>query len=525
MDESGSWNAAEEMPADGHPTNRRADAATENWTSSGGLNTAGPDGGTQDRIGWERGSPQRGSPERTVSPRNVPGVPAQHFEDSGTFETPWTTGNQADDRSGGAKPKSNEVGSTPPRDSWGVAWERTDPRVNASAIVDVQPTWSDRPATAKLLAKQEPGRTQIEHPPTDASGPAWLYPKPQTPRFVDSLVDSGVRRRAQLAAQSLRVGSTQSSTQSARETAPQPRAVAAENTLKQSREQVASRWFALKGVFAKTEREQTPEKQGSRERKRNTPFVVVYSLAGGVGKTSLVATLGRALSSLGEKVLLTDTTSQGLLPFYFGANELQAGVVRMFSPPAGSSDAPIQLVSYDFAAREKDPAKSESETHGEVFDDLLANSHRANRVLMDLNVNCGWMVGRMAWMKPTILVPLSPDMNSVLSLHSVERSFSGMKDADGNALQPVYLLNQFDASLPLHLEVREVLKQQLGDRLLPFVIRRASSVSEALAEGMTIVDYDPESEVARDYMGVASWLRNASAPATVGFRNLRWSER
>ena len=54
------------------------------------------------------------------------------------------------------------------------------------------------------------------------------------------------------------------------------------------------------------------------------------------------------------------------------------------------------------------------------------------------------------------------------------------------------MLNQFDASLPLHLDVREVLRRQLGDRLLPFVVRRAPAVSEALAEGMTVVDYAPD---------------------------------
>ena len=57
-----------------------------------------------------------------------------------------------------------------------------------------------------------------------------------------------------------------------------------------------------------------------------TPVLAVFSLAGGVGKTSLVATLGRALSSLGEKVLLADTTSHGLLPYYFGANNVHTTI-------------------------------------------------------------------------------------------------------------------------------------------------------------------------------------------------------
>jgi cellulose biosynthesis protein BcsQ len=84
-------------------------------------------------------------------------------------------------------------------------------------------------------------------------------------------------------------------------------------------------------------------------------------------------------------------------------------------------------------------------------------------------------------------------------------------------------LNQFDVSSPLHVDVRAILQQQLGDRLLPFVLRRSAAVSEALAEGMTVIDYAPGSEVAEDYRTFADWLRTIVAPAITG--GVRWSER
>jgi cellulose biosynthesis protein BcsQ len=86
-------------------------------------------------------------------------------------------------------------------------------------------------------------------------------------------------------------------------------------------------------------------------------------------------------------------------------------------------------------------------------------------------------------------------------------------------------LNQFDASLPLHLDVRAILQQQLGSRLLPLVLHRSSAVSEALAEGMTVIDYAPGIEVAEDYRQLAAWLRSVSVPAPVSHGSLRWTER
>ena len=131
----------------------------------------------------------------------------------------------------------------------------------------------------------------------------------------------------------------------------------------------------------------------------------------------------------------------------------------------------------------------------------------------------------MAHLSPIVLVPLGPDMNSVISLQAIENFLHDINGPEGTPVQVFYLLNQFDASLPLHLDVREVLRRQLGERLLPFVIRRAPAVSEALAEGMTILDYAADAPATEDYKNVASWLRTVAAPATAGFRNVRWSER
>jgi cellulose synthase operon protein YhjQ len=292
------------------------------------------------------------------------------------------------------------------------------------------------------------------------------------------------------------------------------------DTLQHSRERVAARWFALKGIFDHHEQERQPEVTVAQQKEVRVPMLTVFSLAGGVGKTSLVATLGRALSSTGEKVLLTDTTSHGLLPFYFGASELRPGVVRTFSPPEGSSDAVISLVSYDVAQNNGDAAAQEWLT-----EELTRAGRGMQRVVLDLSPISPWVVRKLARMNSVVVVPVAPDMNSVISLGPVEKFFAGMMDGDGRAVRPYYLLNQFDASLPLHLDVREVMRQQLGDRLLPFIIRRSPAVSEALAEGMTVMDYAPDAPVAGDYMNFASWLRMQSAPAATGLKNARWSER
>jgi cellulose synthase operon protein YhjQ len=296
----------------------------------------------------------------------------------------------------------------------------------------------------------------------------------------------------------------------------QPIPHAPEDTLQGSRDRLTSRWFALKGVFeGATVAVEAPAPVAAR-----APVLAVFSLAGGVGKTSLVATLGRALSSRGERVLLVDTAAYGLLPFFFGARDQRPGMLRTFSPPGISGDAPIQLVTVDPETMGPENAAQETLTQ-----EIAKASRGVSRVIVDLATASGATTRRVMRMAPTILVPVIPDMSSVVSVSSIDAFFQRNTAPGGKQMLPCYVLNQFDPSLPLHLDVREVLREQLGDRLLPFALRRTPAVSEALAEGMTVMDYAPNSTAAEDFGSLAGWVKGLAAPASNGYRGVRWSER
>jgi len=292
---------------------------------------------------------------------------------------------------------------------------------------------------------------------------------------------------------------------------------APEDTLQASRDRLTSRWFALNGLFngSTASAEVVPASSTQRP-----PVLAVFSLAGGVGKTSLVATLGRALSARGERILLVDTAAFGLLPFFFGARDQRPGVLRTFTAPTTSGDAPVQLITVDPESLGPEAAPQETLTQ-----EISRHSRSAGRVIIDLATASGATTRRVLRLSPTVLVPVVPDMNSVVSVSSIDSFFQHNLSASGQPVRPYYVLNQFDPSLPLHLDVREVLREQVGDRLLPFVLRRTPAISEALAEGMTVVDYAPNSNVAEDYGNLAGWVKSLAAPATHGFRGVRWSEK
>jgi cellulose synthase operon protein YhjQ len=279
---------------------------------------------------------------------------------------------------------------------------------------------------------------------------------------------------------------------------------------------VATRWYALRSIFAPPEVVSTP---GLEDR---PPMVAVFSLAGGVGKTCLVATLGRALAAFGEHVLLADTAIYGPLPLYFGSREFKPGVVRTFSPPGGENDAPVQVLTLE---PERYPGDGADE-HDPLLGELGRDGRGASRILVDIGTASRQVTRRLLLLRPTILIPILPDISSVATVRSLEAFlFNPANQPNRETGGVFYVLNQFDASSPLHLDVRETLQQQLGDRLLPLVLRRSSAVSEALAEGTTVIDYAAGSAVSEDYMHLAGWLRSLVAPAVEEHPGVRWSER
>ena len=207
----------------------------------------------------------------------------------------------------------------------------------------------------------------------------------------------------------------------------------------------------------------------------------------------------------GERVLLVDTAAYGLLPFFFGARDQRPGLLRTFSPPGTSGDAPIQMVTIDPEGLGPDRANQEalSREIGNVF---------ARREPRDCGSGDGLRRNHAA---------RAADGAAGAGAAGAGHEFGGQRQLHRQLLPaqwqrpaisrrcPIYVLNQFDPSLPLHLDIREVLREQLGDRLLPFVLRRAPAVSEALAEGMTVMDYAPNSTVAEDFGSLAGWVKSA----------------
>ena len=143
---------------------------------------------------------------------------------------------------------------------------------------------------------------------------------------------------------------------------------------------------------------------------------------------------------------------------------------------------------------------------------IFSSAFGTQRILVDVSPAATWLLRRWARLRPAVLVPLIPSMDSVIRLESTERLFRELSAPPAEPLLPYYVLNHFDPAQPLHMEVQNALRRRLGERLLRFTVHDSPAVAEAVAEGMTVLDYAPDAPVAQEYRDIAAWLRSVSAP-------------
>ena len=210
-----------------------------------------------------------------------------------------------------------------------------------------------------------------------------------------------------------------------------------EDTLQQCRQQVASRWFALREAFG-PEAFGPEQSQGWLDRGLSDEVASIcgiFSLAGGVGKTSLTAALGRALAAAGERVVLAEVNAHGLLPFYFG-DSARLGSASKRPDRVPTSDGQPAVIS--FSSGVTDAGDGET-AFAEAMDRC---SDAGQRVIVDLCSSAAWGMRVLLQRRAMILVPIAPDMTSVLTLKAVEDYLHGLSEQLRLPVQVRYVLSQ-----------------------------------------------------------------------------------
>lgn len=236
------------------------------------------------------------------------------------------------------------------------------------------------------------------------------------------------------------------------------------------------------------------DKPATRRTGRKTT-VALFASAGGCGVTTIAATIARLLSDSNESIALIDDTPQSLLGAYFGLRSFGGGV-RTIAHPDFAERSSVHIVNRPRAVGDDWIASACENLDGE-FD----------RMILDMSPMFPPSYLKKVLRDAVAIVPLLPDLRTACRIEPMLKRLIALRDECDSPLPIYFLLSQFDPQVRLHCEIAEWLQESFRSLVLPLTLRRGDEISEALADGGTVIDYAPSSGIAVDYRMLAAWIQ------------------
>ena len=221
--------------------------------------------------------------------------------------------------------------------------------------------------------------------------------------------------------------------------------------------------------------------------------VFVYGTAGGVGATTVSATLARLFAKTDRNCAIVDERSESVLPFFFGE---QRAIYD--GKPYGGLHAAAQTAVRIITRKAHETDLTESEGC------WLQRSVAPVQKFLDhlvVDVQRGREGALLAGATPVALLAAVPDVSSLVGARALKRILS----ENNSVSQPICVLNKFDSSQALHTEIRGWFEENFSQ---VFTLQRSDLVNEALAEGLTVVDWAPQSPIAADFLHLFHTIQN-----------------
>lgn len=224
--------------------------------------------------------------------------------------------------------------------------------------------------------------------------------------------------------------------------------------------------------------------------------LALSGIRGGVGTTSLVAGLGFALQTMGQRVLLLDLCPRDLLRLHCNLPlESVEGWARSERTGEGSwSDALLQVVGELYLLPRGRP-ETGAPTNDSWAQRLQQLQRRFDWVLLDLPPEVPGV---------TLAAPDLGEGIARLRVIEADAACHAVLHIEGAGEAPL-LINRFDPLSQLQRDLLLLWRERLEGRLVPQVVHRDEAMAGALAWKSPLGYYAGDSLAAQDVRSLATW--------------------
>lgn len=243
-------------------------------------------------------------------------------------------------------------------------------------------------------------------------------------------------------------------------------------------------------------------------------MIAVGNQKGGVGKTTTTVNLGAALASLGKRVLIIDSDSQGNATSGLGVHR---GDVKYSLYEVLVDQVPIQEAICQTSRENLDLIPSTIQLAAAELE-LVGIKNRENRlkdaiadvrddydyILVDCPPSLGQLSINAFTASHTILIPVQAEYYAMEGLTQLLNTIRLVqKTYNRNFRIEGVLITMLDARTNLGFEVVDEVRKYFQEKVYQTMIPRNVRLSEAPSFGQSIIDYDPKSRGAERYLELA----------------------
>jgi chromosome partitioning protein len=236
---------------------------------------------------------------------------------------------------------------------------------------------------------------------------------------------------------------------------------------------------------------------------------------GGVGKTALALNLAAAYVEDNQRVLLVDLDPQGSLTLCTGTDPLKLRntiydwllaeampideVVVHVRPRLDLLPATIELAGW-----EVDLAREEVGREYALREKLAGIAGAYDVLIVDCPPTLGALTVNALVASDGVLVPVQCHWLALRGLHLLQRTIRKIQTRVNPGLKVLGVVPTFYDSRTVHCrEVLEELRGKYSDILIDVPVRTRVAVADAVVAGQSILEYDPQSDVAESYREIA----------------------
>jgi chromosome partitioning protein len=242
---------------------------------------------------------------------------------------------------------------------------------------------------------------------------------------------------------------------------------------------------------------------------------------GGVCKTTATLSLAAAWALGGSRVLMIDADPQAnLTRNILDYESLSSDVSSVYSGKLALSKVVVPTATEGLFIAPARTALNRVENLERSLSTYMALRREMpkldggfDRVLIDTPPSLGLFTVSALLAASHVLVPVQPTFFCQEGLDDLNQSIVEARESNAGLASVRYFMTLFDRRTVISQEIALLLRDRLGDSLLPTTIRKSVAIEESQYAQKTIFEYAPRSTGADDYRAlakeVAEWLESS----------------